>query len=324
MIKKVENKWKVDLRPEGRSGRRVRKTFDTKAEALRFEAYIKGQAVRGEWNPAKADTRRLSELCTTWFELHGQHIKTGHKRMTELRKVVALLGDPLASQFTPELFAEFRAERLKQVSPSTANHDLTNFRSLFNELKRLGKWGRPNPIEGVRRIKQDERELAYLTHDHIDELLAELDKSDSHAKIIARVCLATGARWGEACKLTARQVRDGKVHFSLTKSGKNRSVPVSPEIEALILEHAPLVDGYKAFKTAAKRLSFSLPAGQMTHVLRHTFASHFMMNGGNIITLQRILGHGSLAMTVRYAHLSPDHLNEAVALNPLASKKSDQ
>ncbi|WP_256258981.1 tyrosine-type recombinase/integrase [Burkholderia ubonensis] len=57
----------------------------------------------------------------------------------------------------------------------------------------------------------------------------------------------------------------------------------------------------------------------MTHALRHTFASHFMMNGGNILTLQRILGHQSLTMTMRYAHLSPDHLMEAKRLNPLST-----
>lgn len=43
-------------------------------------------------------------------------------------------------------------------------------------------------------------------------------------------------------------------------------------------------------------------------MLRHTFASHFMMAGGNILTLQKLLGHATLAMTMRYAHLSPDHL----------------
>lgn len=42
-----------------------------------------------------------------------------------------------------------------------------------------------------------------------------------------------------------------------------------------------------------------------------------MMNGGNILTLQKILGHTSLTMTMRYAHLSPDHLQDAVRLNPL-------
>lgn len=41
------------------------------------------------------------------------------------------------------------------------------------------------------------------------------------------------------------------------------------------------------------------------------------MNGGNILTLQKILGHSTVLMTMRYAHLAPDHLQEAVALNPM-------
>ncbi|MFQ1084927.1 tyrosine-type recombinase/integrase [Bordetella trematum] len=75
-----------------------------------------------------------------------------------------------------------------------------------------------------------------------------------------------------------------------------------------------------AFRVALARAKIILPAGQMTHVLRHTFASHFMMNGGNILTLQRILGHSTLTMTMRYAHLAPDHLQEARRLNPLRQR----
>lgn len=52
--------------------------------------------------------------------------------------------------------------------------------------------------------------------------------------------------------------------------------------------------------------------GQAAHVLRHTFASHFMMNGGDILSLQKMLGHSSLIMTMRYSHLSADHLMEAM------------
>ena len=76
--------------------------------------------------------------------------------------------------------------------------------------------------------------------------------------------------------------------------------------------------GYGAFREAVEKSGLTLPRGQLTHVLRHTFASHFVMNGGNILVLQRILGHSSLTMTMRYAHLAPDHLQEAKALNPLA------
>ncbi|PZP25880.1 tyrosine-type recombinase/integrase [Pseudomonas kuykendallii] len=66
--------------------------------------------------------------------------------------------------------------------------------------------------------------------------------------------------------------------------------------------------------TASKIL---LPAAQSSHVLRHTFASRFIMNGGKILTLQRFLGHQSLAMTMRYAHPAPDHLQAAVGFGPV-------
>ncbi|HCL5990861.1 TPA: tyrosine-type recombinase/integrase, partial [Klebsiella pneumoniae] len=80
----------------------------------------------------------------------------------------------------------------------------------------------------------------------------------------------------------------------------------------------PLFTGcYSAFRSAIKRAGIELPDGQLSHVLRHTFASHFMMGGGNILVLQRILGHTDIKVTMRYAHFAPDHLTEAVQLNPL-------
>ena len=121
------------------------------------------------------------------------------------------------------------------------------------------------------------------------------------------------------------QVRDGQIHFTGTKSGKNRSVPIS---ETLQTELLPAITGsmtgrlfqyaYSVFRDGVERAGLQLPRGQLTHVLRHTFASHFIMNGGNILVLQKLLGHSSLAMTMRYAHLAPDHLQEAKTLNPIA------
>ena len=57
---------------------------------------------------------------------------------------------------------------------------------------------------------------------------------------------------------------------------------------------------------------------QAAHALRHTFASHFIQNGGNILNLQKVLGHSNLVMTMRYAHLEPDHLQDAVRFGPLS------
>jgi integrase len=120
------------------------------------------------------------------------------------------------------------------------------------------------------------------------------------------------------------------VQFALTKSGKNRAVPISDNLHSELMSIARtsqtgrlFKSSSAAFRNAIKRSGIQLPEGQLTHVLRHTFASHFMMNGGNILTLQRILGHSSLAMTMKYAHLAPEHLQEALRLNPLARLENE-
>lgn len=113
------------------------------------------------------------------------------------------------------------------------------------------------------------------------------------------------------------------ITFSGTKNGKVRSVPITAELEAKIVkhwkQHGQPNSAIIPIRRALARTTIRLPKGQASHALRHTFASHFMQKGGNILTLQKILGHSSLAITMRYAHLAPEHLAEAVRLNPLAS-----
>lgn len=89
---------------------------------------------------------------------------------------------------------------------------------------------------------------------------------------------------------------------------------IDPSLSCLNIESS-----LSSFGRALKASGIELPRGQRSHVLRHTFASHFMMNKGNILVLQRILGYSDLKMTMKYAKFDPDHFKEAALLNPLTS-----
>jgi len=131
--------------------------------------------------------------------------------------------------------------------------------------------------------------------------------------------LATGARWSEAEGVTRSNFTPHRVTYNYTKSGKSRSVPISQELYDELIQEVPFVSCSAAFRKAIERSGIQLPRGQLTHVCRHTFASHFVMKGGDILTLQKILGHSDTKLTMRYAHLSKGHLAMALELNPLST-----
>jgi integrase len=322
-LQKLPNsRWLLNFRPGGLYGKQIKKRFDTKAEALRFKAKAESEAAQGkEWNPSPKDSRCLSELVDSWFRFHGQSLKDGEKRKRVLLNLCARLGDPMARLFSAKDFSVYREERLRSVSENTINHEQAYLRAVFNELIRVGDWQGENPLLKIRAIKLDETELTFLDQDQITVLFDALaDSRNSDALIVAKVCLSTGARWSEAEQLRAEQLQGGKVLFSGTKSGKNRSVPLAGDLyKALKAKKGKLFQScYSAFRSSINRSGIDLPSGQLSHVLRHTFASHFMMNGGNILVLQRVLGHSDIKMTMRYAHLAPDHLEEVLRLNPIS------
>ncbi|PSU34989.1 tyrosine-type recombinase/integrase [Photobacterium lutimaris] len=295
--KQRDGTWLCECYPHGRQGKRVRKKFATKGEATAFERFTLREAEDKPWLGTADDKRRLSDLIELWYHYHGKNIKTGKLYLKILNNMCRQMGNPIAAKCKAKDYTEYRANRTnilmgdgRSVAAETQNLELTLLKAVFNELIRIKEWPLPNPFAEVKKIRSDERELTFLSHEEIRTLLDYV--------------------------ATQNNAED----MTNTKGKRNRTVPISPELYDAIHKpgNGPLFSvNYFPVYMRLRKCFPELPKGQATHVLRHTFASHFMMNGGNILVLQRILGHRDIKQTMVYSHFSPDHLQDAVTKNPL-------
>ncbi|EKN4005642.1 phage integrase [Yersinia enterocolitica] len=312
--------YMVDVRPQGREGKRVRRKFKTKAEAQQYERWVIATQNNKDWVDKPADQRPLLDLIELWWKYHGQNMKDGVKRAHKLERIDEAMGFPKASQVNRASFADYRAARIENgIKPATVNREQGALSSLFTVLIDNGNYHNEHPIIGINLMRIHAREMGFLSTDEINALLESLTGKE---QLAAKLCLSTGARWGEVVKLTQNDVIQQRVTFVNTKNSKNRTVPISAELFKELKAKGngkvfPDVD-YLLVRQLLKEVAPDLPKGQAIHALRHTFASHFMMNGGNILTLQKILGHSNILQTMTYAHLAPDYLQDAVRFNPLA------
>ncbi len=321
-------KWRVEVDRKGIP--RTRKTFSVKSEAELFEreylAKYQGQ------HRQHTDQRTLLELIEHWFIYHGINLSDGERRKRLLVQMAGQLKNPVASKLTPEQFVQWRYRLTSDdkggLTHKTANNMHGYLSAMYNKLRKLKVIDYENPISGVEFIKIQERQLSYLSESQIKTLLESIESNCQNEStwFVTQICLRTGARWSEGEMLSKKQLHNGMITFEFTKSKKTRSVPLSHDFYIKLLDYSKFknpddrifTNCIGSFRRAVYRTELNFPRGQMTHILRHTFASHFIMNGGNILTLQKILGHSDIQMTMKYAHLAPDHFKDAISLNPLS------
>lgn len=334
MIHQKDGKWFVEINRDG--FKRVRRSFKLKKDAETFEReYLSPPTGTNaiERQLVTQDSRLLFDLIDLWFTLHGVNLSDGERRKSILVAMAAGMDNPVAYELSPTLFLQYRYRCIysnhKKVSAKTFNNRHGYLVAVYNTLKKLKIIDYLCPIAEVEFIKTHERQLSYLSLEQI-WMLFDCLKNDCRNECvwwIAQLCIRTGARWGEAEQLKRKQLHNCRVTFEFTKSKKVRTVPIDADFFDMLMvftkgknpEDRIFKDSITAFNRTIGRSELDFPRGQMTHILRHSFASYFIINGGNILTLQKILGHSDIKMTMRYAHLAPDHLLDAVRLNPMAS-----
>ena len=284
---------------------------------------------RGELPPGTDAKRTFGVAVAAWLkslEAAGSRSHDEYAARVELHMLPTFRDVPIVSIQRASVI-EWREKLHERVSASTVNTITGTLSSAFSYFVDHA-WVAANPCARIKSLKHDARVFPWLdSPDAITRLLAEMRPN---IRTLCAVLVGTGMRLDEALHLRWDDVdlehRLIAVHRGskgTTKSGKARRVPifdaVLPVLKAMKLargHNVLLWPGAKRgrplsqpsvrvpFKDAADRAG--LPKELRVHDLRHTFASLFLVDGGDIFKLSRILGHSSVKITAdTYAHLKP-------------------
>jgi len=267
------------------------------------------------------------------------------KRM--LKCLVAHFGrDTKLDKITGSVIGQYRDQRFaagskngkdedgnpRPLSAAAVNRELALLRHLFRLAHE--EWGALADVPRIRLEREPQGRLRWLTPEEANTLLAKCREQKKDLAELVEFCLLTGLRQSEALGLTWERCdrSRGVIRIEETKSGRRREVPLVDESDAVLVRRGPqasgLVFGSSSWTAFRKHWEAAVQAAGLVdfhfHDLRHTFASWAVQRGVSLQELKHLLGHSSLAMVMRYAHLSQEHLRSAVGrLNGVLSKQAE-
>jgi len=312
-IRRRGDGWQVDI---GINGRRARQTVATKALAIELEAKWREDAQRAR--AGLSPNRTLADALAEYLTTSAPALRSYASLLYVARVVSPYLDRPLdrIGDAAAELIRTGHAADRK---PATINRHLALLRRLGN-LALIWGWTDTPVGKRVQLLPERNERHVYLTTEQV-EALAIACRSDG-ARDAVRLAAYTGLRRGELLALRAEDWRDGALWLATSKSGRPRRVPV-PAIVHDICERLPLrtTAPYLRDDFEQARATLGL-SGVRFHDLRHTYASWLVQHGVDLRAVKDLMGHSTMQMTSRYAHLEDRHLTAAV--KKLQPKRGDR
>ncbi len=310
----------IDYR-DGQNKRHRKTITGGKTLAKNILAKIKTNIVEGTFFPElQKKELTFAQAADKYWDIHLSKKKSGPKLKSTVILIKKHFGNKPLAQITTEDVQKFYNEKMAQTSAPTANRHFTTLNAIINKAIKLKAYKGENPCIGVTKGKENPARIRYLEKEEIPLLLTN---TPERSRALVAFALATGMRRGEILRLEWNHIdfNNNIIHIYESKSGHPREVPIMTSLKELLLRLNPQESG-KVFPLTIKALENDFAVGVKTaaiknfhfHDLRHTFASHFVMHGGSLTDLQRILGHSTLALTQRYAHLSPAYLHKSISI----------
>ena len=238
----------------------------------------------------------------------------------------------------PEIVREFLYEQSKKVTGKTQGRIISTLRSFYNFLV-LEKIAENNPIEDIDYPKIDSKVPFVLSTNEIDKIIlqASLTKFGARNQTMIEVMYSCGLRVSEVIEMKISNIFfDESLIKVMGKGKKERFVPLSGIAKKLLYNYIEFERKESKFDKESVDIVFlNNRGGKLSrimlyniindaalaaeinskispHTLRHSFATHLIENGADIISIQKMMGHENIVTTEKYLNVNKKHLVETV------------
>ncbi len=311
-FRKRGDKWQARVHRKDHSP--VVKSFNTKADAVKWARHTESQLDLGTLAPKKA-MPPLTRIVDRYLAEVTPTKKGAAQELNRGRQIARTsLGSMQLDKITSEVVSKYRDGRLREVSNNTVRLELAFISVVFEQCAKEWGYKVTNPVKQIRIPKPGKPRQRRLRPGEEEALLAACAASSTtylHSLVV--LAIETGMRFGELVSITWGNVDlDARtIHLPDTKNGHPRTVPLSARALGT-LKSLSSSDGVKVFAQHRRTIRAAFGAALKRsgvgsdlrfHDLRHEAVTRLFEKGLNPIEVGMISGHRSLSMLQRYTHL---------------------
>jgi integrase len=316
--------WWVDYYDQNRERVQESSQSSNKRDAEALFALRRSEIVRGVFK------RPVKMTLEEFGERYMEHAKANKRSWLRDEQMYRNLKEFFGSErqlidFNPADIEGYKLHRRKEVSGSTVNRELALLKRMFNLAIDWELFRDPNPVRKVKFFQELNTGTRVVSPEEEERLLRN---AAPYLQDLIRFDVNTGLRTGELFTLRWSHVDLEKniLNVFSPKTQKTRVVPINRDARKVLEAWAlgrknefvfynfetgkPFVDLKAGFGLACRKAGI---AGVTWHTLRHTFASRLVSRGVDIVTVQQLLGHSDITVTLRYTHTNLDSKYAAVA-----------
>lgn len=252
----------------------------------------------------------LLDLCYRAAPMLWVPPKHQRNSIKNIEEFFLMMGRPNAEDVNTLMIDEYIFKLKPRLCNGSVNRKLNSIHSLLKwayERELLPK------LPKFNWQKEDNERVRWLSIEEEKQLLSKLPPDLS---AFCEILLLTGMRRDELRLMKKEQIDGNFARLWKTKTGKPRSVPLTPRAKELMEQYVPFnlhrMYIFRQWQKVRKEMGLEKDKDFVLHMLRHTAATRLLDTSKNIVIVQKLLGHSQLATTSRYAHLSDDLLLQSV------------